>query len=782
MPQVGSAEVAIVPTFKNFRKTVSTTVDGTADTAAKGLKGALAKAGTQAGRDTGKGFKTAFDAGTKKLGDAQLKSMTQAVAKASREVAGARDKERDAAGRVRVAEKQLAEARKKYGKESSQVAAGEERLESAMRKLKSQQDDLRGSTDKLKGAQKELEDATKDVARAADKSGKELKDSGDKGIGGFKSGVLGGIKSFAGPLAAAFAAVGIGQIVSDAFGAAKDMVLDSINLASDAEQSVGAVEAIFKDASGTIEKFGETSDQAVGLSTNSYRELATLLGAQLKNAGLPLDQVAEKTNQLVSLGADLAAQFGGSTADAVSALSSLLRGERDPIEKYGVTMNEASIKAEALAMGLGSASVDADKVAAAQLRAESAQTKYNKAVEKYGADSTQAKDAQAALIGANGALEKSMAGSTGELTQQEKSAATLSQLMKQTADAQGTFAREGDTLAGQQQRNAAAWENLRTELGEKFLPVASEISKFIGDELLPMLSDMGEEFGPELTAALEGVMPALRDFAQDILPLLPDLIQSTVDALPVLIDMFGFLGQCLGDIAKNNATVAKGFEGLFAVLSGDMTLEEFLQSMQGLPGSLGEVIGGIAVFVEGIINAGNNVVEFFTGMEDAGQKALDFVLSIPGVIADGFGSLGDLLVQSGKDLMGGFIKGIEGAPVGDAVSGVLDFASGFFPHSPAKRGPFSGSGWTAVESGGSALMEQFQRGVSSVRVSPPVGDAVPSSLGAGGASGASGASGVSAGGSGYAQTNHFHGVDAPTAVRLADQQFAGNMRKGRRQG
>ena len=40
----------------------------------------------------------------------------------------------------------------------------------------------------------------------------------------------------------------------------------------------------------------------------------------------------------------------------------------------------------------------------------------------------------------------------------------------------------------------------------------------------------------------------------------------------------------------------------------------------------------------------------------------------------------------------------------------MGWIGGFFPHSPAKRGPFSGAGWKAVGDGGKALMAQFSDG------------------------------------------------------------------------
>jgi hypothetical protein len=47
----------------------------------------------------------------------------------------------------------------------------------------------------------------------------------------------------------------------------------------------------------------------------------------------------------------MAAVFGGTAADAVDALSSALKGEMDPIERYGVTLNQAAIDAQKAADG-----------------------------------------------------------------------------------------------------------------------------------------------------------------------------------------------------------------------------------------------------------------------------------------------------------------------------------------------------------------------------------------------------------------------------------------------
>lgn len=216
-------------------------------------------------------------------------------------------------------------------------------------------------------------------------------------------------------------------------GAAAAASVNLIGMASEAQQAAGAVESVFGASAAQIQAWAEQAHESVGLSEQAFNELAAVTGAQLKNMGLPMDQVAEQTNNLIGLGADLAATFGGPTSDAVAAIGSLLRGEVDPIERYGVSIKEADIQARLAAQGLDE-------------------------------------------------LE-------GEAAKQARTQAILALLTEQTADAQGQFARESDTAAGQAQRAQAQWANLRTELGENLLPIATSLGKFLSGELLPALRE-----------------------------------------------------------------------------------------------------------------------------------------------------------------------------------------------------------------------------------------------------------------------------------------------------
>jgi hypothetical protein len=207
------------------------------------------------------------------------------------------------------------------------------------------------------------------------------------------------------------ASIGVGILLAALFALAGS----AATAASDLQQSSGAVDSVFASYADGVHAQAETAATDVGLAADQYKALASVLGSQLKNMGVSLEDSGEQTADLIGLGADLSAMFGGTAADAVGALSSLLRGERDPIERYGVSINQAGIDAQKAAMGLDGLTGSADKNADLQ--------------------------------------------------------ATLALLMDQTSDAAGTFAREADTASGAQQRATAGWRDAEAALGEALLPL-----------------------------------------------------------------------------------------------------------------------------------------------------------------------------------------------------------------------------------------------------------------------------------------------------------------------
>lgn len=246
------------------------------------------------------------------------------------------------------------------------------------------------------------------ATRGAEEAGRE---SGTRFGGAFKAAITG-----------ALAYVGVQQIA----GLYKNFVQE----AGDLEQSVGAVDAVFKESAAQMHQWAATASTSVGISKNEYNQFASVLGSMLKNAGTPMEQLGDKTNKLITLGADLASMYGGTTADAIEAISAALRGEMDPIERYGISLNDAMLTQEGLRLG----------------------------IQKTG----------------------------GSFDTQQKQLIVQSLLFKQSADAQGNFYRETDTYQHKTQVLAAQWKDLSAQIGERFLPAAGMVAEWLSTQGLPL--------------------------------------------------------------------------------------------------------------------------------------------------------------------------------------------------------------------------------------------------------------------------------------------------------
>lgn len=235
---------------------------------------------------------------------------------------------------------------------------------------------------------------------------RELDDTG-RSVGKFSS----GLSKATIPAAAIVGAIGlVGKAGLDA--------------ASDLQQSTGAVQSVFGKYAQAIIGPAKQAATAVGLSQSAFQTQATLIGSQLKNLGTPMNDVAKITTGLIGKAADLAATFGGPTSDAVEAISSLMRGESDPIERYGVSINQTAIAAYEAAKGLDTSTTAAAKNA--------------------------------------------------------KRTAILALLNKQTAAATGQFAREATSAAGAQEIANAKYENAKAALGQRLLPVYAKFKTILG--------------------------------------------------------------------------------------------------------------------------------------------------------------------------------------------------------------------------------------------------------------------------------------------------------------
>jgi hypothetical protein len=118
--------------------------------------------------------------------------------------------------------------------------------------------------------------------------------------------------------------------------------------AGDLEASIATTEQVFGSAAQDIARFADTSANRFGLSKRAANEAAVAFGAFGKRAGLTGDQLSRFSLDLVSLASDLAAFKNTTTDEAITAITSGLAGEQEPLKRYALDVSDAALKQEFL--------------------------------------------------------------------------------------------------------------------------------------------------------------------------------------------------------------------------------------------------------------------------------------------------------------------------------------------------------------------------------------------------------------------------------------------------
>jgi hypothetical protein len=206
---------------------------------------------------------------------------------------------------------------------------------------------------------------------------------------------------------------------------------DAIGAASDLEETISKIGVVFGDSASEIEKFAETAAKDIGQSRVQALDAAASFAIFGKAAGLSGQNLVDFSSDFVVLASDLASFNNTTPEDAINAIGAALRGEAEPLRRYGVLLNDAALKSAAMELGI-----------------------YN---------------------------------GTGALTAQQKVLAAQKVILEQTNDAQGDFARTSDGLANSQRQIEAAVADAQAQLGEALLPVVQELANFVKDTVIPNL-------------------------------------------------------------------------------------------------------------------------------------------------------------------------------------------------------------------------------------------------------------------------------------------------------
>jgi hypothetical protein len=355
-----------------------------------------------------------------------------------------------------------------------------------------------------------------------------------------------------------------------------------VDFAADAEEAVNAVNVVFGEGAEALLDYSKTSATTTGESAANFNQMSAEMGAMLKNVGLPIDEVTDKTIELMERSADMASIFNTDTAQAFNAVKSAIKGEFNPLEQFGVKMLASNVAAKALEMGLIENVVSVNALEKAQIGLIKAQEEADKVMKEFGNNSFESREAQNKLAIAMEKVEKVSEGVSGELTESAKATAALAIVMEQTEQFAGDFQNTADGVTNSTKIMKAQFADAAADLGTQLLPIAQKLIGFLSDligkftaltpeqqKMILMFAGILAAIGPVVTiiGGLVSVIGAIAGVSAAVLaPILAIIAVVALLALAWKTDFGGIRTFLIGTWEKMKPILAAWVEWLKVVI------------------------------------------------------------------------------------------------------------------------------------------------------------------------------------------------------------------------
>ena len=267
-------------------------------------------------------------------------------------------------------------------------------------------------------------------------------------------------------------------------------------------------------------------------------------------------------------------------------------------------------------------------------------------------------------------------------------------------------------------------ENIATQAGEYLMPAIENAGEQLGllgqafQDAQVWMQPLADMLGNILVAAVimvvdaftlcVGVVTTVANAVTDFVNFLmgvPASVQSFVDQVGAF---FGQLPDLVGGfLAGVIASIGAWVAGIVAqaVQAGS----QFLSSVGSFFGQLPGQVGGFLSSVIGTVGG---------WVSSMGGKAAEAASTFGSNLINGLMGIVGQAQSAGQAIIQGVIDGITGmiGAAGSAIESVLSTIASYLPHSPAKRGPFSGKGWTPYS--GRAIVHGLAEGIAELADEP----------------------------------------------------------------
>lgn len=390
-----------------------------------------------------------------------------------------------------------------------------------------------------------------DGARDVDKLGKSFDDAGKHadGLSGRTVALGSAIGSFAGGAALELAKAGLDTVITS--------IGNAIELSSNKAEAASKVNVLFGNSAKVVEEASTHAADTVALSSGKYLEAAGTLGNLVTGMGVGKAAAADMSVDMIQLAADMGSFHNADPTEVISAMGSALTGETEPLKKFGVLLNEATVQQKALELG---------------------------------------------LYDGKGALDSSA-----------RAQAVYALLLDQTKAAQGDLERTSSGLANSQRIAAAKQEEAWTRLGDVLYPIAQTVMPLVGEaiagvvdvitDVIVNVQDWAKKNQPLIDTVL-GVARAVGDIFGKALGVAASIGGHVLDVIGALISVFGRALSVITDVG------GKIFDALIGSVKSVLKwLGDMWDTVRDVGDKIGRVLGDLFRPLGDSINGAIDVVK-----------------------------------------------------------------------------------------------------------------------------------------------------------------------------
>lgn len=291
----------------------------------------------------------------------------------------------------------------------------------------------------------------------------------------------------------------------------------AIKAASEVQEMQGKFDVVFGAAAEDARQFANTTSDAIGRSKTDVQGYLAEVQGLLVPMGLARGEAANMSQSIVKLGIDLASFNNIADEDAIKSLQQGLSGSHETLKKFGVLINETTLKQE-LFNTLG-------------------------------------------LEGAKNATEA------------QKVQARYNIILRQTADAQGDAIKTAGSAENQQKRLNAQMKEATVQLGTQLLPIYTKLVTILGDVLKAF-----NNLSPQMQKIIGGGI-AIAAALGPVLIVLGSLVQVSGALIPVIGGLGAALGISAVAAGAFAAAFVAALAAVYAIQEGIKSLEPVVKEL-----------------------------------------------------------------------------------------------------------------------------------------------------------------------------------------------------------